>query len=315
MALTPEISEDDVNSWLTSIGDGSPISVENSRNFLPVFFNIANGDHARYVYDRFIEVYKGSLDTVNGEDSVFTVESTDELSTTFACPEGGTYVVSTAEIQRVAIKHEFNACLIGDESFEGSLVTFYADFSDPVKPHYSLTSNLDDIGPFVYRDSSGVQFTTRGLYDDTRGANLNGIADGDRYQWSGQIEIDDGSQLLTFERGNSNVARYVTPATDRNATELYKTFSSTMNLSGAITNGRNLRVQTLNPFRTIDNLDQYSSGILIMFDEDGGRLSMTADPELPGGFTIRVDTEGQVDEYFESWSDTLDFIRMPTPTP
>ena len=301
-SATPTASTIDIDALLTSVGTGSPLSVDNSRDFLPALFAISNADPVRMIQDRFINAYNEVFDVQNGsETGRFVAESTDELSSTFTCPDGGSYTVVDDPVTDGpgVLRHEFIQCLFDGISFDGDVATLEVQFSDTTPTEFV---SVDRSGrPFTFVDQQNISYVLDGFYEDT----IN-----DRFLWGGMLSIQDGNRTLEVNHTTVNSEGKNSP-NEFGLSVPSNVYTSLLAVTGTLTNGRTININTLSGFVRFGNDENFTTGLLIVQDESGGQLTLTAEPSLSTGFTARVDTDGQQDEYIEGWSTVFDFVRQP----
>jgi len=305
-----------VQALLTSVGTGSPLSVDNSRAFLPVMIQLANATFMRETLTKVLPLNKEALDAMNGVAGArFVALSTADRVTTFSCPGGGTYILdrfSAIGSNQQEYYNQFQSCKIDGATLNGDVLT--RDYTFPDNPAFnfrtviarSARGDFASMRPLTYTYPSGVsvvsaaylEIGTRNLFSDTVIDTL--IRQGDK-----SLTI---SELYTSEAAAKPDFSGSVPS--------YSSFTANVTVSGTLTNNRIIDITTLNPFTNIGAGDfstqNYNVGLLLAKDRSGGQMSVTVDAAA-GGVVVRVDTAGKTTQYTEKWSDTINFIKAPKP--
>ena len=297
-----------LEALLTSVGQGSPLSVNNSRAFLPHLFLLVNTEPANRIFNTFTGFYSQALDAHNGEgESAFVVITQTDQVTTLACPEGGSYslqVISPVGFQvslEEGAAHSFDNCRFDDEVMHGEITS---EIRDPGSSTGSGTilRHLGDQAPLELQIQSGLTITATDFFLEVTSRFIPG----------GTVTLSMGSNSLTYEHNFTISERLDNTRDSFGRRPPYQILRVGMSINGALTNNRTIQVETPEPFRRYEIDSTLDIGQLIAIDESGGQMSLTMEAGQVDRFTVRVDTDGLVDSYIQNFTDEIDINPLPT---
>ena len=266
---------------LQSAGAGSPVLERNLPTFLRGFYTTANAGPLETMSRQVRDVVGELRSTVEGRGTArFTVRSTDQGSTTLACPRGGSVSVTNDTSGRFKAQTQatFRNCKVDGRRLEGYVHQFRPDargerliFGSSQETNFQPTFSYTDATGLVTRyDGSRNHFET----DDRSGASL--IWNGNWSLGSGSKRLDVTDMVLVTGRADGAF-----------------TYKVDLNMKGDLTNGRTVAVVNNAPFSGASG-SSFSDGNMQLLVMDANRWPTSHTgfgPAADGSDRFDIDTQ------------------------